>query len=77
LKKQNMTEQESGTICIFAELSQYPPVASGLAPSFLKLTDGSLPCTPKLFFVELKPGELGTNPLCGSPKLLPYQNRSP
>jgi hypothetical protein len=46
-----------------------PLVASSLAPSvFLKkLTDGSTPIVlPKLFFVDLKLGELATNPLSGS-----------
>jgi hypothetical protein len=52
-------------------------VASGLAPSvFLKiLTDASRPIVlPKLFFVELKLGELATNPLYGSAEQLPYSN---
>jgi hypothetical protein len=54
-----------------------PMVASELAPSaFLKrLTDGSIPIVlPKLFFVELKLGELATNPLGGSAEHLPYSN---
>jgi hypothetical protein len=54
-----------------------PLIASSLAPSvFLsKLTDGSIPIVvPKLFFVELKLGELATNPLGGSAENLPYQN---
>jgi hypothetical protein len=54
-----------------------PMVASSLAPSvFLKrLTDGSIPIVlPKLFFVELKLGELATNPLYGSAEHLPYPN---
>ena len=48
-----------------------------LPPSvFLKrLTDGSIPIVlPKLFFVELKLGELATNPLAGSAENLPYPN---
>ena len=54
-----------------------PLVASSLAPSvFLKrLTDGSIPIVlPKLFIVELKLGELATNPLSGSAEHLPYPN---
>jgi hypothetical protein len=40
-----------------------------------KLTDGSIPITlPKLFFVELKLGELAANPLGGSAEHLPYPN---
>jgi len=63
---------------LYQELSPVNPlVASGLAPSaFLKrLTDGSTPIVlPKLFFVELKLGELTTNPLGGSAEHLPYPN---
>jgi len=54
-----------------------PMVASSLAPSaFLKkLTDGSIPIVlPKLFFVELKLGDLATDPLAGSAEDLPYPN---
>ena len=54
-----------------------PLVASSLPPSvFLKrLTDRSIPVVlPKLFFVELKLGELATNPLAGSAEHLPYPN---
>lgn len=52
-----------------------PQVASSLSPSeFLKtLTDGTLQiCLPKLFFVDLKLGELANNPLSGSAEHLPY-----
>ena len=63
---------------LYQELAPVNPlVASGLSPSvFLKkLTDGSSPIVlPKLFFVELKLGELATNPLGGSAEHLPYQN---
>jgi hypothetical protein len=63
---------------LYQELCPVTPlVASGLAPSvFLKkLTDGSIPIVlPKLFFVELKLGELATNPLYGSAEHLPYAN---
>jgi hypothetical protein len=60
---------------LYQELCPVTPlVASGLAPSaFLKrLTDGSIPISlPKLFFVELKLGELADNPLSGSTEHLP------
>jgi len=63
---------------LYQELCPLTPlVASELAPSaFLKkLTDGSIPIViPKLFFVELKLGELATNPLGGSAEHLPYTN---
>jgi hypothetical protein len=63
---------------LYQELCPVTPlVASSLAPSvFLKrLTDGSIPIVlPKLFFVELKLGELATNPLSGSAEHLPYPN---
>lgn len=56
-----------------------PQVASNLPPhEFLKiLTDGSLQIkVPKLFFVDLKLGELATDPLAGSAEHLPYGNIS-
>jgi hypothetical protein len=56
-----------------------PLVASSLPPSkFLKkLTGGSQPITlPKLFFVDLKLGELAKNPLSGSAEHLAYSNVS-
>jgi hypothetical protein len=63
---------------LYQELCPVTPlVASELAPSaFLKrLTDGSTPIVlPKLFFVELKLGELATNPLSGTAEHLPYSN---
>ena len=63
---------------LYQELCPVTPlVASGLAPSaFLKrLTDGSTPIVlPKLFFVELKLGELASNPLSGTAEHLPYSN---
>lgn len=72
-------DKESHTsLHLYQELAPVSPlVASGLAPSvFLKkLTDGSTPIVlPKLFFVELKLGELATNPLYGSAEHLPYSN---
>ena len=54
-----------------------PLVASDLTPSLFlkKLTDGSTPIViPKLFFVDLKLGELASNPLSGSAENLPYPN---
>jgi hypothetical protein len=63
---------------LFQELLPVTPlVATELAPSvFLKrLTDGSIPIVlPKLFFVDLKLGELAINPLKGSAEYLPYSN---
>lgn len=70
--------EQKGALHLYQELSPVTPlVASGLPPSvFLKrLTDGSIPIMiPKLFFVELKLGELATNPLYGSAEHLPYPN---
>ena len=67
-----------GKLHLFQELCPVNPlVASELTPSsFLKkLTDGSIPIVlPKLFFVDLKLGELATNPLGGSAEQLPYSN---
>jgi hypothetical protein len=54
-----------------------PQVASDLTPpEFLKvLTDASMQIRfPKLFFVELKLGELAANPLTGSAEHLPYSH---
>jgi hypothetical protein len=70
--------EPSNALHLYQELCPVTPlVASGLSPSvFLKrLTDGSIPIVlPKLFFVELKLGELATNPLSGSAEHLPYSN---
>jgi hypothetical protein len=67
-----------GKLHLYQELCPVTPlVASVLPPSaFLKrLTDGSTPIVlPKLFFVDLKLGELATNPLRGSGEHLPYSN---
>jgi hypothetical protein len=72
------TKEPANALHLYQELCPVNPlVASSLAPSaFLKkLTDGSIPIVlPKLFFVELKLGELATNPLGGSTELLPYPN---
>jgi len=63
---------------LFQELCPVSPmIASDLAPAaFLKrLTDGSTPIVlPKLFFVELKLGDMATNPQKGSIDYLPYAN---
>ena len=70
--------EQKNALHLYQELSPVTPlVASGLSPSaFLnKLTDGSIPITlPRLFFVELKLGELATDPLSGSAEHLPYSN---
>jgi hypothetical protein len=67
-----------GKLHLFQELCPVTPmVATDLTPSaFLnRLTDGSMPIVlPKLFFVDLKLGELATNPLAGSVEHLPYSN---
>jgi hypothetical protein len=72
------SKEPQNALHLYQELCPVTPlVASGLAPSaFLKrLTDGSTPIVlPKLFFVELKLGELATNPLSGSAEHLPYSN---
>jgi hypothetical protein len=54
-----------------------PQVASSLTPSefLLSITKGSKYVTvPKLFFVELRLGELAANPVSGSAEYLPYSN---
>ncbi len=72
------SREQQNALHLYQELSPVTPlVASGLPPSvFLtKLTDGSTPIVlPKLFFVELKLGELAVNPLYGSAEHLPYPN---
>jgi hypothetical protein len=72
------SKEASGKLHLFQELCPVTPlVASELTPSsFLKkLTDGSTPIVlPKLFFVDLKLGELATNPTTGSVEQLPYSN---
>jgi hypothetical protein len=72
------SKEVMGKLHLFQELCPVTPmVASELTPSaFLKkLTDGSIPIVlPKLFFVDLKLGELATNPLGGSAEQLPYSN---
>jgi hypothetical protein len=72
------SKESVGKLHLFQELCPVTPlVASELTPSFFlkKLTDGSTPIVlPKLFFVDLKLGELATNPLTGSVEQLPYSN---
>jgi hypothetical protein len=72
------SKESQNALHLYQELCPVNPlVASSLPPSvFLKrLTDGSIPITlPKLFFVELKLGELATEPLSGSAEHLPYTN---
>ncbi len=72
----NPSKDEKREIHLYQELCPVnPQVASALAPTeFLKvLTDGSLQIhLPKLFFVDLKLGELANNPLTGSAEQLPY-----
>lgn len=74
----DISKEIMGKLHLFQELLPVSPlVASELTPSaFLKkLTDGSIPIVlPKLFFVDLKLGELATNPLGGSIEHLPYSN---
>jgi hypothetical protein len=74
----NNSREVQGKLHLFQELCPVTPmVASELTPSaFLKkLTDGSIPIVlPKLFFVDLKLGELAINPTGGSAEQLPYSN---
>ena len=72
------SKEMKGRLHLFQELLPVTPlVASELTPFAFqkKLTDGSIPIVlPKLFFVELKLGDLATNPLSGSVDYLPYTN---
>jgi hypothetical protein len=74
----NKSKEPQNALHLYQELCPVSPlVASSLPPSvFLsRLTDGSIPIVlPKLFFVELKLGELATDPLTGSAEHLPYPN---
>ena len=74
----NKSKESVNALHLYQELCPVTPlVVSDMAPgAFLKkLTDGSTPITlPKLFFVELKLGELASNPLGGSAEHLPYPN---
>ncbi len=77
-KEYDKSKESHDSLHLYQELCPVTPlVASGYPPSvFLKtLTDGSRPIVlPKLFFVELKLGELAANPLYGSAEHLPYPN---
>ncbi len=72
------SKEVANALYLYQELCPVTPmVASGLPPSvFLKrLTDGSTPIVlPKLFFVDLKLGDLASDPLHGSAEDLPYSN---
>jgi hypothetical protein len=74
----NKKSEPANALHLYQELCPVNPlVASSLAPSLFlnRLTDGSIPIVlPKLFFVELKLGELATDPLSGSAEHLPYPN---
>jgi len=76
--KYDIAMDKQNALHLYQELCPVSPmVASSLPPSiFLKrLTDGSIPIVlPKLFFVELKLGELADNPQSGSSENLPYGN---
>jgi len=72
------SEEIHGHLRLYQELCPVSPmIVSEYSPSvFLKrITDNSTPIVlPKLFFVDLKLGELATNPLKGSAENLPYSN---
>jgi hypothetical protein len=72
------SKEAGNALHLYQELCPVSPlVASSLPPStFLKrLTDSSIPIVlPKLLFVELKLGELASEPLTGSAEHLPYPN---
>jgi hypothetical protein len=77
-KTYDKSSEPKNSLHLYQELCPVTPlVASELSPSAFmnRLTDGSTPIVlPKLFFVELKLGELATNPLSGSTENLPYPN---
>jgi hypothetical protein len=72
----DISKESDTALHMYQELCPVTPqVVSAYPPSkFLNvLTDGSMQFRlPKLFFVELKLGELATNPLAGSAEFLPY-----
>jgi hypothetical protein len=74
------SKEVKNTMHLYQELCPVTPqVVSEYSPAkFLKvLTDGSLQIRfPKLFFVEMKLGELATNPTTGSAEYLPYPHIS-
>jgi hypothetical protein len=74
----DLTGEDRNKLYLFQELCPVAPmVASSLPPSaFLKrLTDGSTPIVlPKLFFVDLKLGDLAISPQKGTVDYLPFAN---
>jgi hypothetical protein len=72
----DISKEPKDELHLYQELCPVTPlVVSSLSPSVFikKLTDGSIPIVlPKLFFVELKLGELATDPMEGSAEHLPY-----
>ena len=74
----DVSKESGDQLKLYQELMPVSPlVVSDLPPSqFLKrLTDGTTPVSlPKLFFVDLKLGELALDPLKGSSENLPYPN---
>lgn len=74
----DVSKESRDQLKLYQELMPVSPlVVSDLPPSqFLKrLTDGTTPVSlPKLFFVDLKLGELALDPLKGSSENLPYPN---
>lgn len=77
-KPYDLSKEKKERFHLYQELCPVTPlIASEYSPSqFMKhLTDGSTPIVlPKLFFVELKLGELATSPLSGSIEYIPYAN---
>lgn len=77
-KSYDKSSEINNRMYLFQELCPVSPmIASILPPSvFLKrLTDGSTPIVlPKLLFVELKLGELATNPQMGAIDYVPFTN---
>jgi hypothetical protein len=73
-----MDKEIKNALHLYQELCPVSPrVASTFSPSqFLTaITDGSAHVSvPKLFFVDLKLGELAVNPISGSAEQLPYRN---
>jgi len=74
----DLSSEIRGKLHLYQELCPVTPlIASDLLPSaFLKrLTDGTTPIVlPKLFFVELKLGDLAINPMKGSVDYVPFAN---
>lgn len=74
--KYDVSNEDKKALHLYQELCPVTPqVVSDYSPArFLKkMTDGSLPIKlPKLMFVDLRLGELATNPISGSAEHLPY-----